>query len=174
MQGTKALVLENMIRYKVCDCFVKDRLILTYGSCLLGTVAGFKKINNISQRMRVTSRLLIQIRKRCGRDDLTLNDCLCPEKFDAVVEGTKLLGVYNMENKEREMVPTFKTLSLPLIIGYSLERCATLQNGFAINEKNPIGIANAKDFLKLYKLEWSGKISRISLSNLDTDKFNKV
>ena len=40
----KALVLENMIRD-----LVKKRLILTYGSCLLGTAAGFKEINNILQ-----------------------------------------------------------------------------------------------------------------------------
>ena len=55
-----------------------------------------------------------------------------------------------MENKEGEKVPTFKTLSLPLIIGSSLEKCAALQNGLAIEEKNPTGIANVIDFLKLY------------------------
>ena len=170
----KALVLENMIRDEVYDCLVKDRLILTYGSCLLETVAVFKKINNISQRMRATSRLLIEMRKGCGQDDLILSDCLSPEKFDAVVEATKVLGGYSMENKEEEMLPTFKTPSLPLIIGYSLEKCAALQNGLVIKEKNPSCIANAKDFLKLYKLEWSGKISTISLNNLDINKFNKV
>ena len=57
----KALVLENMMRDEVYDWLVKERLILTYGSCLLGTV---KEISNIPQRMRVTSRLLIKIRKK--------------------------------------------------------------------------------------------------------------
>ena len=154
----KALVLENMIRDEVYDWLVKDRLILTYGSCLLGTVAGFKEISNIPQRMRVTSRLLIKIRKSCGQNDLTLSDCLCLEKFDAVVEAAIVLGGCSMENEEGEMVPTFKTPSLALIIRYSFEKCTALQNEFAIKEKNPSGIANAKDFLKLYKLELSGKI----------------
>ena len=98
--------------------------------------------------MRVTPQLLIEMRKRCGQDDLTLSDC--PEKFDAVVEAREVLGGYSMENKEGEKVPTFKTLSLPLIIGCSLEKCAALQNGLAIEEKNPTDIANVKDFLKLY------------------------
>ena len=51
------------------------------------------------------------------------------------------------------MVHTFKTPSLPLIIGYSLETCAALQNGFALKEKNPTCTANAKDLLKLYNPE---------------------
>ena len=44
------------------------------------------------------------MRKRCGQDDLTLSSCLCPEKFDAVAEATKVLGGYSKENKEGEMV----------------------------------------------------------------------
>ena len=86
--------------------------------------------------------------KKVWSEWLTLSGC--PEKFDAVVEAREVLGGYSMENKEGEKVPTFKTLSLPLIIGCSLEKCAALQNGLAVEEKNPTGIANVIDFLKLY------------------------
>ena len=47
------LVLEKKIKDEIFEVVPKDHLIKTYGSFLLNTVAGFKKLNSISQRMRV-------------------------------------------------------------------------------------------------------------------------
>ena len=145
-----------------------------YGSFLLNSVAGFKKLNGISQRMRVLARLVMKIRELNNSTELTLTEILTPNMFDVVIEATKILGGFAMQNKDGELVPTFETPSLPLLIGFSIEQASSLQNGLAIRARNKDAASLAKDFLKIYKLEWSTRISSISLKNMDVNKFNKI
>ena len=167
------MVLDNMNKDDIYQCLSSDSLITTYGSYLLGVTAGFKKVNNISQRMRVLARLLLTIRKKTNNTALWLSDILRPEHFDTVIDATKELGRYNMQNDDGEIVPTFSIPSLPLLIGYALEKCASLMNGIGIKSKDQVCVTNAKDFLKLYKLEWNTKISAICIKNMNLKKFNK-
>ena len=167
------LVLDKMNKDDLYNCVRNDKLITTYGSFLLGVTAGFKKVNSISQRMRVLARLVLKMRK--GKDDnLSLSDIIKPEHFDAIVDATKELAGFEMVNNEGEFVPVFKTPSLPLLVGYVIEKCASLMHGIGIKSRDSSSCQDAKNFLKLYKLEWSAKISSICLKNMDTNKFNKL
>ena len=168
------LILERMNKDAIFETVSKDHLIKMYGSFLLNSVAGFKKLNGISQRMRVLARLVMKIRELNNSTELTLTEILTPNMFDVVIEATKILGGFAMQNKDGELVPTFETPSLPLLIGFSIEQASSLQNGLAIRARNKDAASLAKDFLKIYKLEWSTRISSISLKNMDVNKFNKI
>ena len=77
-----------------------------------------------------------------------------------------------MINAERESVASFKTPSFPLNIGLALEKCATLLKGIGIKTKNDQFVKNGGLFSQLYKLEWSVKITSVSIRTLANNKFN--
>ena len=77
-----------------------------------------------------------------------------------------------MINAERESVASFKTPSFPLKIGLALEKCATLLKDIGIKKKNDQFVKNGGLFSQLYKLEWSVKITSVSIRTLANNKFN--
>lgn len=170
----KELILTKMKKDEIYQCASKDVLITTYGSFLMNSVAGFKKLNTISNRMRVLARLLLTMRKLTDQKELTLSEALKPESFDDVIKSTKELGGFKMVNNDGEIMPKFDTPSLPLLVGYAMEKCASLLNGIAIKARDNDTVASAKNFLKLYKLEWETKVSSTCLKNMNVNRFNKV
>ena len=168
------LILDKMNNDDISKCVKNDKLITTYGSFLLGTTDGMKTANCVSQRMRVLARLLLCMRKKLTKPELCLEDVLKPDYFDPIVEATKEVGGYTMINNEGEIVPSFSTPSLPLLIGYALEKCVSLYRGIGIKVNDKTVLDNAKNFLKLFKLEWTGKITTLCHKTLDVNRFNKV
>ena len=79
-----------------------------------------------------------------------------------------------MKTKEGENVPYFEKPSLPLKIGYTLEKCCSLKRSMSIKRKDTEMIDNVVNFLELYKLEWQAKISHICKKTLDDNKFQKA
>ena len=166
--------LMELVLNKMNKVAANDMLIKLYGSFLLNSVAGYKKLNNISQRMRVLSRLLINIRKTQNKVELSLSDIISPCWFDAIVDSVKEIAGFKMINTEGELILNFTTPSLPLLVGYAIEQAASLQRGYSIKYRNSEGAVAAKGFLQVYKMEWKTKISSICLKNMDLNKFNKV
>lgn len=169
----QALVLQSMMKDQVFQVLSKDKLILTYGSYMLVS-SGIRKANGISQRMRILARLLILVREKQSLTDATLLDILQPEMFDTMVLCTKELGGFSMRTSEGENVAYFETPSLPLKIGYTLEKCCSIMKGIGIKTKNSQLIENANNFLELFKLEWNSKIASVCLKTMDVNKFQKV
>ena len=167
------LVLSIMNKDHITNVVAKDNIILTYGSFMLST-SGIRKVNGISQRMRILGRLLILLREKARSINHSMIDFMKPEYFDIVVECSKELGGFSLQNKEGENVASFSVPSLPLKIGYSLEKCCSLLNGIGIKSKNPSLSKDAVEFLQLFKLEWVAQISTVCLKTMDTNKFNKV
>ena len=79
-----ALLLDKMIKDDIFEIVSNDQLITTYGSFLLGDVSGFRKLNNISNRLCVLGRLIKNIREKADTA-VTLQDIIAPDYFDRVL-----------------------------------------------------------------------------------------
>ena len=169
----KHLVLKNMIRDEVGNVVFRDTLITTYGSFQLSS-CGLKKLHSISERMRLMARLLIQLRTETGQHASNLADFIMPEMFENVVLCTKRMGGYSMDTEEGEPVASFRFPSVPLKVGYTIEKCAGLLRSIGIKTRDVLVEQNAIKFLKLYEVEWGPSIATICLKTLGTNRFNKV
>lgn len=96
-----------------------------------------------------------------------------PTYFDEIVKVTKELAGYNPTNVDGEYLPSFKTPSVPLKVGYALKSLILLMKGFGLRRKNEEMIKNV-DFLEsLYRAELGTLISSASIQTLEYNKFNK-
>ena len=136
-------------------------------------VVWYQGCNGISQRMRILARLYIILQEK-NKQGNSLVDFLKPDTFDLLLSCTKELGGFSYQTTEGEKVACFSKPSLPLKIGYSLEKCAMILKGIGIKTRKPYLIRNTEDFLELYKLEWTPQISSVCLKPMDANKFNKV
>ena len=161
-----------MISDEISSVVKKDELIATYGSFQLST-NGFRKANNIRQRMRILARLLIALNESLNLTE-ELKFYFKPQYFDNVVDVAKQLGGFSMITNHGEHVACFKIPSLPLKIGYTVEKCASLLKAVGIKSGDKELEKNAVRFQELYCLEWSVKISSIGLKTLSDNKFEKV
>ena len=167
------MVLENMLQDEFGKLLFEDRLITTYGSFNLAS-CGLRKINTISERMRLLAKLVQKVRLLTGKDTASLEDFLKPEYFETIITASKSLGQFTMTTEEGEPVPAFAKPSIPLKIGYTLEKCACLLRGIGIKTRD-LGIEeDAARFGKLFELEWSQQISTVAVRTMNTSKFNKV
>ena len=82
--------------------------------------------------------------------EISLTDAINAEYFDDIVTCTQELGGFKLQNNDGENVASFETPSLPLKIGYSLEKCAILLKGTSIKLKTPILKEKASDFLEVF------------------------
>jgi len=169
----KVLLLDKMNRDEISRVVFQDDLITTYGSFQLEN-GGLRKGHTISERMRLLGRLLIELRSKSGNLNFSLTGFLKPEYFESFIECTKSLGGYSIQTKDGEPVSSFSTPSVPLKLGYTLEKCANLLRGKGIKTRD-IDLENeASRFLDIFKLEWSTRVSSVSLKTLGTNKFEKV
>ena len=167
-------VLAKMNNDEIANVVKKDSLILSFGSFLLSG-KGVKKSGNISQTMRLLGRLLQQLRIAVpNMIEANLIDFISPRHFEAIVDSTKVLAGYMLCNDDGELLPTFKTPSLPLKLGYALENVANLVHGLGLKRNNPELIRDAKGFCVIYRSEWSVRVSSASLRTLADNKYDKV
>jgi len=170
----KELILSGMLKDQVTEVVIKDQLICTYGSFLLQS-SGIKRSNEISQRMRILARLVLRLRAELAeKSNSFLIDFIDVAYFDKFVTCTQDLGGFSLENNEGETLSSFKTPSLPLKIGYSLQKCLTLLKGLAIKQKDLQLKTKAYDFSEVFDIEWKARIATVCHRTLDDNKFNKV
>ena len=120
-----------MNKDEITDIVKMDDLIKMYGAFVLAG-KGCKKASDISQRLRLLGRLLQSLRGKVApaKKNDTLSDFLCPEYFDRVIECVKEMAGYSLVNSDGERLPSFKTPSLPLKMGYALDSVLMLQQGW--------------------------------------------
>ena len=168
----QVLILDNMNSGELASTVKKDELILSYGSFQLST-NGLRKASSISQRMRILARLLIVLKRLINADEDLKYFCK-PEYFDAFINASKQLGEFSLATSEGENVACFSKPSLPLKIGYTVEKCAKLLKAMAIKRKDCEVEQNATRFNELYQLEWSVRIAAVGLRSLADTKFAKI
>lgn len=165
----KKIVIDRMRDGNERDVIEKDHLILTLGSVSLEK-CGSSRRHNISTKMRQLARLVLQLRKSFPL--ISLDDCICGEKFDAVVRATrKICG----QNKKKSMSGTsmLNTPSLGLQIGHSLAKVIQIKNGQAIRNGNKDKKDSAQEFKELFENEWTDKISSQALQTLKDRRYNR-
>ena len=162
-------VLSQMKNDNISFTCKHDDLIIMFGSSIIEKV-GKKNANYVSQRMRQLARLLATLNDE--EVEGNLQNFLCPEKFDLVLQGVKKLCLFSKEigdDKQKVSIP-----SLALKLGHSLNKCAQILRGKGLREKDAQLLTNSKAFLELMEYEWSDRISSSSLSTMVKNKKNKV
>ena len=158
---------------KITTVVKGDDLICTYGSSMLLS-SGIKRAHEISQRMRISARLLLSLREETDKNEFSLTDFIDTEYFDTFIKCTRIITGFSLVNGDGENIASFTMPSLALKIGYTLEKCLSLLQGIGIKRKDENTKKTASDFQELFKLEWASQISSICLKTMDTNKFNKV
>ena len=151
---------------KVCQ---NDEVILTLGAAHLGKV-GIEKSNNVSQRMRELSRLLIELRSLDPKGK-HLADFIKPSKFDIVVSAVKNVCFWRASDEKQPS--SFGTPSLALKLGNSLRKCAAVIRGIAIRRADKERKDEVNSYLELHDAEWAEKVTASALTTLHERKFNK-
>ena len=146
-----------------------DIMILTYGSYIYET-KGVDKKNYVSEKMRNLARLLKELRKQCNNED-GLIDFISPKFFDNIISATKVLCKFSTND---ELERTSKVPSLALKLGHALKKCATLKHGIGLNKENDMYVRSAKQFITLFGIHWSNRISSTALKSLADNKFTKA
>ena len=84
----------------------------------------YKSYIPISERMRLMTRFLIQLRTETGQHASKLTDFIIPQMFETVVLCTKGMGGFSMDTEEEVPVASFRSPAVPLKVGYTMENCA--------------------------------------------------
>ena len=170
----KAKFMEDIISHMRMDdkgmIAKSDSALLRYGAFLYES-SGPSKRAYISQKLRVLSRLLIELRKITEQNDANLTSFLAPNYFDNILKGTKLLTVYALKD---DAPPEMQTPSLALKIGYALDKVAGLEKGYAVRTKNKGKVDDLDDFIHLMKTEWSTRISQVAHNTMAENNYSKV
>lgn len=170
----KAKFMEDIVSHMRMDdkgiISKSDDTILRYGLFLYESY-GSSKRPYISQKMRILSRLLIEVRKVTGQHNAKLTSFLAPNYFDDILKGTKLLTAYSLNE---DAPPEMQTPSLALKIGYALDKVAALEKGYAVRLKEKDKIDDLDDFIHLMNSEWSTRISAVAINTMAENNYNKV
>ena len=161
-------VLSLMRHDDVYAAILKDGLILQFGDILLNKL-GIRRKNDIAQRMRQLGKL-IELLHNDNENNLELSDYLIPSRFDAVVNAVRKISGYKM-NKEDIFV--FETPSLAIRLGHHIIKCAEIKRGRCIRDGSDIILKQTANFIDLYHIEWTDRMSSVALASLKTNKFNK-
>ena len=170
----KAKFMEDIVSHMRMDdkgiISKSDDTIMRYGLFLYES-SGPSKRPYISQKMRILSRLLIEVRKITGQHNARLTSFLAPMYFDDILKGTKLLTAYALNE---DSPPEMQTPSLALKIGYALDKVAALDKGYAVRLKDKNKIDDLDDFIHLMESEWSTRISAVAINTMAENNYNKV
>ena len=101
-----------------------DRTILTLGSNMVDK-RGAEKATEVSQKMRLLGRVLIEGRKLTGNTEATLEDLLKPRHFDTLVQRARKIGGYE-ENDGTSSKKNFKAPATSVHCGYELKKAAVI------------------------------------------------
>ncbi|PIK42020.1 hypothetical protein BSL78_21142 [Apostichopus japonicus] len=143
------------------------RRIVQYGERMFAKLGHERhQVGYISQKMRELARLLLKI-KETKPDVKSLYDCISPKQFDTVLEAVRnLAGLHPQTGK-------YKTPSLALKLGHSLQTCALIVKAECIKSEDTVKEDQADKFSKLPVIEWAHKVGTGARTTLEERKWNK-
>lgn len=181
MQQSKALIAsmltpkeEERFRENILDKLLNDErgsvartdeLIKQFG------IIQFEKHCNeqyelIRQTMRQCARLLIELRNITQLPSSTLADYIHPNKFDTIITAVRNICVTN------DSTSSLGIPSLALKSGFHFQKCAGILRGRFLRAGLIESDSSTKEFLELYNLEWTDRVSARALNDLNTNKMN--
>ena len=122
---------------------------------------GPTKSAGIRQKMRLMAKLLVSLRNRMDKPNLSLYEAIHPNNFDQIKDACL------------EMAGNLRVPSLALKLGYGLVKCAVIAHGQSIRERDEMKKSEIKDFQRLYKMEWNDFVQSPALQALARRKLNK-
>lgn len=143
-----------------------DSLIVALGNHWHKRNVGNKLMRKhyVSAVMRLTSRLLIEIRK-LTESEQRLEFYLQPKYFSEVAHAALKVAKQDDDNDDNLQAP-----SNAIKLGYHLKRLCNLKLGLAIRHGNDDQRRASKNFLKLMELEWCSKLARVNLEERRRNK----
>lgn len=133
----------------------KDALLNQFGETLL-VKYGPRRKNDIGQRLRQLSRLLLQCRMIMSDSSLQYMDLLCGKHFDTCLSGTFDLCKSKITDDGRR---EFQIPSLALRLGHLLKKMATIKQGYCLRKDHEQGLKEAESFGQLLQAEWTDAIA---------------
>lgn len=167
----KVEILSTMKQDEVFAVLRNDELIINLGMSMFDQY-GSTQSRLISQHMRMMATLLIEVRRVANNADLTLLQCISPERFDDIVAAVQQrcrLLITKGSRPQLDNAPSFG-----LKVGHDLHKCAQLVRNQALKTRNAELLADADAFASIHKFEWPRKISSHALSTLNHRKQNKI
>lgn len=145
----------------------RDDVIVKFGERMFSKLGNEKHhISHVSQKMRELGRLLLKVREM-DPDIVTLKECISPQQFDKVLEAVRSLAGLNPETGR------YKTPSLAIKLGQSLQKCALIIKADCIRTGDPVSEKQTEKFSELASIEWNHKVSSGARTSLYERKFNK-
>ena len=148
----------------------KDVLLNQFGEALLMKY-GPRRKNDIGQRLRQLSRLLLQCRKKISDSSLQYMELLCGKHFDTCLSGTFELCKLNITDDGRR---EFQIPSLALRLGHLLKKMATIKQGYCLRNDLTDGLKEAENFGQLLQGEWTDSIASNAHNTLKRRKDQTV
>uniref|UniRef100_A0A8W8IUW0 Uncharacterized protein n=1 Tax=Magallana gigas TaxID=29159 RepID=A0A8W8IUW0_MAGGI len=112
--------------------------------------------------MREAARLLLNARDLLD-SNLSMSDLLRPENFDNVAMGALITASSGFDDEEDMQAPsTVKRL------GYKIKRMLGAKWAEGIKSKDEAAANDSKSFVKLMKLEWSTKVTKLATFTLQS------
>jgi hypothetical protein len=145
-----------------------DPLIVSLGNLWLLKNSGnrLKRKYYTSSRMRGAARLLMNLRNITDKQ-VGFQEFLKPGSFDNIIKATLLTASPDMDDEEDLKAP-----STALKLGYDIKRLVGAKWGLALRNNESADAGDCKDLLKLMKIEWSVKVSKVALVTLQVRRFN--
>ena len=148
----------------------RDQLIVLLGNHWLSRNIGnnLKRKYYTSSRMREAARLLINGREITKEENLTMSDLLRPENFDSVTRAALTTASPGFDDEEDLEAP-----STAIRLGYDIKRMLNAKWADGIKENDEKSIRDSKSFMKLMKMEWATKVTKLATVTLQIRSFNK-
>ena len=142
-----------------------DEVILSLGECLCSKHGNeAKDWQNIRNRMWELGRLLEFLRR--DEPEVNLRCFLRAGKFSQLTAGVRELSGFNSETNR------YGTPSLALKVGQSLKMCA--DQLLAHQLEKGVDTSETREFLELYTLQWTKRVSRHAVVTLQEGKWNRA
>ncbi|XP_052409540.1 uncharacterized protein LOC127955927 isoform X1 [Carassius gibelio] len=157
-------ILGKMKNDDISSVVRNDFLILLLSQCLYNKHGGDPtKSEYIRQKARELGRLLLELRRKYSI--YSFEDAVKPNNFYKVVEAVQDVAGYD------ENTHLYKTPSLPLKLGHSLNKIGDIILCRAIAIEDDVMTRAAEQFKRLCSSEWTGHVSHAALATLN--KFSK-
>lgn len=168
------IVFPRMVSDNVSFIAKSDELIKAFGSRYLKNHKEKHLINVISQKMRTLARLLIQMKQEEPSIE-TLQDCLAPKYFDAIIKCTKIVASYDSSKD------SFGAPSIVLKMGHMLKQCCDITEFNILKQCNNLVPDEAQskkqqsviNMRSVIEKQWSYELSTNASKEILQKKWNK-
>lgn len=129
----------------ICRIAAKDEIILHLGSYLFENLRGDRP-DVVREAMRLTARILLQVRLRTNQHYLTLFQVLRPPYFDYITEAITLISHYLQTEEPSSGLASLAPPKIVMQLGILVRKCLAVKVGIALRTHSEEDRRDAKAF----------------------------